>query len=99
GNTATGYTVRLYYADARNATDVSGMESIAGGSIQPARKTLLLDLSDLKNTDGSMLAVGNIEGITLGPIFNGKRTLVLVADNNFTRKQFTQFLALEIDTP
>lgn len=99
GNTATGYTVRLYYADARNATDVSGMESIAGGSIQPARKTLLLDLSDLKNTDGSMLAVGNIEGITLGPIFNGKRTLVLVADNNFTRKQFTQFLALEISVP
>lgn len=96
GNTATGYTVRLYYADARNATDVSGMESIANGSIQSVSKTLLLDLSDLKNADGSVLAVGNIEGITLGPIFNGKRTLVLVADNNFSRKQFTQFMALEI---
>ncbi|SCY11473.1 Uncharacterized conserved protein [Nitrosospira sp. Nl5] len=99
GNTATGYTVRLYYADARNATDVSGMESIAGESIQPATKTLLLDLSELKNTDGSVLAVGNIEGITFGPVFNGKRTLVLVADNNFSRKQLTQFVALEINTP
>ena len=96
GNTATGYTVRLYYVDARNATDISGMESIAGRSVQPVRKTLLLDLSDLKNTDGSALAVGNIEGITLGPRFNGKHTLVLVADNNFTRGQLTQFVALEI---
>lgn len=96
GNTATGYTVRLYYADARDATDISGMESIAGRSIRPVRKTLLLDLSDLRNMDGSALAIGNIEGITLGPRFNGKRTLVLVADNNFTRNQFTQFVALEI---
>ncbi|WP_084226877.1 esterase-like activity of phytase family protein [Nitrosospira sp. NpAV] len=99
GNTATGYTVRLYYADARNATDISGMRSIAGKSIQPVRKTLLLDLSDLRNTDGSALAIGNIEGITLGPRFNGKRTLVLVADNNFTRNQLTQFVALEIVPP
>jgi hypothetical protein len=97
GNTATGYTVRLYYADARNATNITGMESIAGRSIQSVRKTLLLDLSDLKNTDGSALAVGNIEGITLGPRFNGKRTLVLVADNNFTWNQLTQFIALEIN--
>ncbi|MDN5881001.1 MAG: esterase-like activity of phytase family protein, partial [Nitrosospira sp.] len=98
GNIATGYTVRLYYADARGATDISEMGSIAGESIQPVTKTLLLDLSDLKNTDGSTLSVGNIEGITLGPIFNGKRTLVLVADNNFSRKQFTQFVALEISS-
>lgn len=97
GNASTGYTVRLYYADARNATDISGMESIAGRSIQSVKKILLLDLSDLKNTDGSTLAVGNIEGITLGPSFNDKRTLVLVADNNFTRNQLTQFIALEIN--
>ncbi|MDQ3187188.1 MAG: esterase-like activity of phytase family protein [Pseudomonadota bacterium] len=99
GNTATGFTVRLYYADARNATDVSGMDSIAGESIRSASKTLLLDLSDLTNADGSALAVGNIEGITLGPVFNGKRTLLLVADNNFARKQFTQFVALELSAP
>ncbi len=90
----TGFTIRLYYADARNATDVSGMESIAGKRIEPVRKTLLLDMSELKNTDGSMLALGNIEGITFGPSFNGKCTLILVADNNFSRTQMTQFIAL-----
>jgi hypothetical protein len=96
GRINTGYTVRLYYADARNATNISGVESIAGKSVSPLRKVLLLDMSDLKNADGSALAVGNIEGITFGPQFNGKRTILLVADNNFSRMQFTQFVALEI---
>ena len=35
--------------------------------------------------DGSALKPGNMEGITFGPNFNGKRTLILVADNNFSR--------------
>jgi hypothetical protein len=98
GSIATGFTVRLFYADARHATDVSGMDSIAGKSIQPVSKTLLLDLSELRNTDGSALAAGNIEGITFGPLFNGKRTIILVADNNFTTAQLTQFIALEISS-
>jgi hypothetical protein len=98
GSIATGFTVRLFYADARHATDVSRMDSIAGESIQPVSKTLLLDLSELKNTDGSPLAAGNIEGITFGPVFNGKRTIILVADNNFTTAQLTQFVALEISS-
>jgi hypothetical protein len=96
GTNSTGYAIRLYYADARNATDVSGMRTIAGASVVPVKKTLLLDLSQLKNADGSALAQGNIEGITLGPVFNGRRTVILVADNNFTRTQLTQFIALEM---
>ena len=98
GSIATGFTVRLFYADARHATDVSGMDSIAGRNIQLVSKTLLLDLSKLKNIDGSALAAGNIEGITFGPIFNGKRTIILVADNNFAPAQLTQFIALEISS-
>lgn len=98
GGASTGFTVRLYYADARSATDVSGIGSLARKSIQPVRKTLLMDLSDIKNADGSALALGNIEGITLGPRFNGKNTIVLVADNNFNNRQLTQFIALEISS-
>lgn len=92
-----GYTVRLYYADARNASDISGIQSITGKSVEPIRKTLLLDLSELKNADGSALAPGNVEGITFGPDFNGKRTLILMADNNFSQTQLTQFIALELN--
>jgi hypothetical protein len=96
GKNSTGYSIRLYYADARNATDIAGMRTIAGIRVVPLKKTLLLDLSELKNADGSVLAQGNIEGITLGPVFNGRGTLILVADNNFSRGQLTQFIALEI---
>jgi hypothetical protein len=95
---ATGCTVRLYYADARGATNIAGTESIANRGIVPVRKILLLDLSNLKNTDGSALKVGNIEGITFGPDFHEKRTLILVADNNFSIHQLMQFIALELNT-
>lgn len=96
GTPVTGNTIRLYYADARNASDVSGLESIVANSIVPVAKTLLLDLSDLRNDDNSALALDNIEGITFGPEVNGKKTLILVSDNNFAATQFTQFVALQI---
>ncbi len=97
GTPITGNTIRLYQLDARNATDVSALDSIAGvAGIQTVAKTLLLDLSSLRNDDGSALALDNIEGLTLGPVVNGKQTLLLVSDNNFSGTQFTQFVALSV---
>lgn len=90
------YEIRLFAIDARNATDVSGLESLDGASFTAASKTLLLNLSDLKNDDGSALVLDNIEGITLGPVVDGRQTIVLVADNNFADAQFTQFIALSV---
>ena len=95
----TGNTIRLYFVDASNATDVSGLPSLAGASYTPAAKTLLLDLSTLTHDDGTPLALDNIEGITWGPEYNGKPTLVLVSDNNFGATQFTQFVALSVTSP
>lgn len=97
GTPVTGNTIRLFHVDARNATDVSGMDSIVGQTVQAVVKTQLLDLSDLKNDDGSTLALDNIEGITFGPMLNGKATLILVSDNNFSTTQFTQFVALQVN--
>jgi hypothetical protein len=94
----TGNTIRLYLVDARQASDVSGMDAINAGVVA-ATKTLLLDLSTLKNDDGSALATDNIEGIVWGPEFNGKPTLILVSDNNFGATQFTQFVALSVTSP
>ncbi len=97
GTPVTGNTIRLYFIDARHATDIAGRDSIAGDdSIVAASKELLLDLSELRNDDGSALALDNIEGLTLGPVVDGKQTLVLVSDNNFSGTQFTQFVALQI---
>jgi len=95
----TSNTIRLYMVDARGATDVSGVESLVGAAYTPVSKTLLLNLSDLKNDDGSFLALDNIEGITWGPEVNGKQTLILASDNNFNALQFTQFVALQLTSP
>lgn len=93
----TGNTIKIYLIDTRGATDVAGWQSIKGREVVPVKRTMLLDLSSLKNDDGSVLAVDNIEGMTFGPTFEGKRTLVLVSDNNFNPAQFTQFIAFTIE--
>ena len=74
--------------------DVNGFDSIASllGSIRPAQKTLLLDLRTLG------IPLDNIEGMTIGPrLPDGRRSLVLVSDNNFAASQFTQFLLFALD--
>lgn len=93
----TSNTIKLFRIDTRGATDVSGWTSLKGRDVVPVKRRLLLDLSTLTNDDGSVLALDNIEGITFGPMVNGKRTLILVSDNNFNPAQFTQFIALKID--
>ena len=52
------------------------------------------DISERKRIQA---ALDNIEGLTFGPVVNGKRTLILVSDNNFNPAQFTQFVALTIE--
>jgi hypothetical protein len=95
----TSNTIKLFLIDTRGATDVSGWPTIKGRDLTPVKRTMLLDLSSLKNDDGSVLALDNIEGITFGPVVDGKRTLILVSDNNFNPAQFTQFIALTVDGP
>lgn len=95
----TGNTIRLYLVDARGATDVSGFDLGSGAPYASVAKTLLLDLSTLRNDDGSALALDNIEGISWGADVEGRRTLVLVSDNNFSGTQFTQFVALSVLSP
>jgi hypothetical protein len=99
GAKSTGVTIRLYYADASEATDVSGMASIADRDIRKVAKTLLLDLSQLLTDDATPLSVDNIEGLTFGPCYKGKPTLILVSDNNFSMRQFTQIVALSVYDP
>ena len=74
GSSVTGNAIRLFQRDARNATDVSGLDSIAGvAKLQAVKKTLRLDLSQLKNDDFSALALDNIEGLSFGPRSTGSR--------------------------
>ncbi len=93
-----GNNVKIYDVDAGNATDISEINSLADVPYQPAKKTLLFDFEEIRDqlTDG---VVDNIEGISFGPSFpNGNRSLILVADNNFSAfgPQLNQFILFEL---
>lgn len=95
GAPGTGNTIRLYTVSFDGATNVNGLDSIAGlGNLRPVHKTLLLDLVTLG------IPLDNVEGMVLGPrLPDGRQSLILVSDNNFAPTQFTQFLLFAIDSP
>ena len=106
---ATGYDdggndVRIYDVDASNATDISSIGSLSDATYTPATKTLLFDFENIRAQlstvpGGTANVVDNIEGITFGPdLPNGNKSLVLVADNNFSAfgAQLNQFVVLEV---
>jgi hypothetical protein len=93
-----GNTIKIYEVNLTGATDISFYDSLTAlsatqlAAIQPAQKRLLLNLNDLKLPTGQ----DNIEGISFGPkLANGKQSIILTSDNNFSATQFTQIVALE----
>jgi hypothetical protein len=93
GVPGTGNSITLYSVDLPGADDVNGFDSLATllGSVEPVRKSLLLDLDTLG------LPLDNVEGMAFGPdLPDGRRSLVLVSDNNFAPAQFTQFLLFAV---
>lgn len=58
-----------------------------------ARKTPLLDLSTLAPRLSPALAhLDNFEGLAFGPVVDGRRTLIVMSDDNFRPSQKTSFL-------
>ncbi|WP_020482714.1 esterase-like activity of phytase family protein [Methylomonas sp. MK1] len=97
GIPGTGNNIRLYLTSLSNASNLIGVDDLDNAPVYTSMtKELLLDLSTLTNSDGTALALDNIEAITWGETFNGNPTLILASDNNFSATQFTQFLAFEV---
>ena len=91
GVQGTGNTIKLYTVAVPRADDVNGLQSILGLEVRPVDKALLLDLATLGRP------LDNVEGMVLGPnLPDGRRSLILVSDNNFAATQFTQFLMFAI---
>ena len=94
GAPGTGNTIRLYEVALPGATDVNGVDSLAGelDRVHTAQKTLLMDLDELG------IPLDNVEGLTFGPrLPDGRRSVVLVSDDNFAATQFTQFLLFAVE--
>lgn len=89
-----GNSIRLYKTQIdADTTDVQQLSSLKGAQYTPMKKQLLLELPIRYQN----IKLDNIEGITWGPtLANGHRSLILVADNNFSDQQTTQFIAFEV---
>lgn len=89
-----GMTVKLYHMAFHEASNVIAEFALSAKGATPKRfsyvqKTEVLDVSQI------LPYVDNLEGMTFGPdLPDGRRTLVMVSDNNFSRIQKTQFIAL-----
>jgi hypothetical protein len=83
-----GFRVKLFQATTAGATDTSKIDSLKSNTtIKPIQKQLVFDLKQLK------IYIDNQEGMALGSrLPDGSQTLLLVSDNNFSKRQITQFL-------
>jgi hypothetical protein len=86
-----GNSLRLYEIATRAASDTLHLDTLAPGGFQPAAKRLVADFAHV-----GLSRLDNSEGMCWGPtLSNGRRTLLVVSDNNFSSRQVTQFAAFE----
>jgi hypothetical protein len=85
-------TIKVFIANISTATDIKAITSLKGNSnFVPASKKLLLNMDDLG------IYIDNVEGVTFGPLLpNGHKTLIFVADNNFSADEKSQLLLFEV---
>lgn len=101
-----GNTIRIYRVSLDGATDVSGVDSLATSDAEPVQKELLVDLADCPS-GGATTAPGsvqsnplldNFEALTLGPVLpDGRQSLVLASDDNFSGGQTTRLVVLAVE--
>ena len=90
GAPGTGNTIRLYRSRSQGATDVNGFDSLATllGEHPAGREDARCSISKSLG-----IPLDNVEGMAFGKkLPDGRRSLILVSDNNFSPAAFTQFL-------
>jgi hypothetical protein len=92
----TGNVVVINEVSTQGATDVLGIDALYDGgspiAFTPVSQRQVFAFDDLG------IPIDNIEGMTFGPTLpDGRQTLVIVSDNNFSAGQFTQFIVLALD--
>ena len=85
-------TIKLFIAQLENATNIKDITSLKKQTnFIPVTKKLLL------NMDSLGIYTDNIEGVTFGPrLPNGHKTLIFIADNNFSPLEKAQLLLFEV---
>ena len=91
--------VHLQVVDTAGAEDVSAIASLMGRAPRPVAKTLVLDFDTLiPRLPSSLARLDNFEALAFGPALpDGRRTLLVVSDDNFRPNQHFVVLLLAID--
>lgn len=86
-------TIKIFEVDLNQAQDISNVNSLKEQpAIRPLQKKLLLNLDTLG------IYTDNVEGMCFGPrLPNGKRSLWMIADNNFSPLEKTQVFLFEVN--
>lgn len=90
------YTASVYLVDFSKATEISSVKNLKMPDVVYPEKTKLLDFESnyagLKNK-----VVENFEAMTWGPLQkDGKRTLIIASDNNFSKNEKTEFVLFSV---
>jgi hypothetical protein len=98
GMDGLGFEVEIYLIDLNEGSDISGLEAIPlkglPKGVKPLVKHSVLNLKKLEDQIGRL---ENYEGMTLGPtLSDGRRSMILVSDDNFMRDLKTKFLLFAI---
>jgi hypothetical protein len=97
GGTRTVNRIRIFRMSIDGATDISSFDSIRDRRVDPARKTLVLDLSTAEGMSPELAPLDNFEGMVFGPALpDGSRSLIIVSDDNFNPTQRTWFLLFRV---
>jgi hypothetical protein len=101
-----GNTVSVFRVSVEDAADVSDEPTLAAAGLVPVAKTLVFDLVNCPPRGATIppgatqpnALLDNFEAMTLGPkLPGGRRTLLLLSDDNAGANQTTRFIALAVD--
>lgn len=91
-------TVSIYLADLRGAMDVSAVKSLATEKVSYVPKTRLVDFETDLATARKDMAIDNFEALSWGPnLPDGRKTLLVMSDNNFSSKQRTELIVFAVE--
>ncbi len=91
-------TVSIYLADLNGAMDVSQVKSLNGEKITYIPKTRLVDFEIDLATVRKDIAIDNFEALSWGPkLPDGRKTLLVMSDNNFSSKQRTELIVFAVE--
>jgi len=92
-NSTAGLSAKIWQIATGSADDTSSIKRFRSSpNVRSIRKNLVLDLATLG------IKLDNLEGMAIGPrLADGSQSLILVSDDNFSDRQFTQFLVFRLN--